>query len=194
MKKRNILIIVLLIILILWISGMIANNTNSTLKAVVVKVHNNSLLVMGTENSSSLYTVGFKGDVSYKQGQEILIYFDGTVMESYPAQLGNVSKIKIIKEKSNTEIPKDVLRYAYSSKEKVAVSVNELTTKGISITITDKNDLPYEYTNNYAIYKKVKNENYTGVGQKIGEDTKYSTSGYTRNRNRVYLGRVREKL
>ena len=32
----------------------------------------------------------------------------------------------------------------------------------------------------YSINKKVKNEKYTGIGQKIGEDTETSTSGYTR--------------
>ena len=158
------------------------NNMTATIKGVVVKVNNKSFLVMEND-SNSLYSVGHKNDVEYKKGQEVLIYFDGMVMETYPAQLGNVGKIKIIKEKSDTEIPEKILRYAYSSKDNVTVKTNELTTQGISINITDKNKYPYQFSNDYIILKKVKNQNYTGVGQKIGEDTEHSTAGFTRNRN-----------
>lgn len=139
---------------------------------------------MGIQNVTGLFSVGFtdEGNIGFKQGQEVLIYFDGMVLETYPAQLGNVGKIKIIKEKSDITIPDNVLRFYYSSRDNINVTVSELTNNGISFTITDTNELPYSYSNEYVIYKKVKNENYTGVGYKIGEDTEYSTSGYTRNR------------
>ena len=151
---------------------------------------------MGIEEVSGLYSVGFasEGNIGFKQDQEILIYFNGMIMETYPGQLGDVGKIEIIKEKSDVEIPQNILRYCYSSENNVTVTVNELTNKSISYTIKDTNELPYNYSNTYQIYKKVKNENYTGVGQVIGENTKNSIAGFTRNRNGIYLGRDRKNF
>lgn len=160
------------------------NNTSATMEAIVVKVNKNSLLVMEKENQS-LNTVSFadEGNIGFKQGQEILIYFDGIVAESYPAQIHNVGKIEIIKEKSDIEIPKRVLIYCYSSNNNVSVSVSKITKTGIEIIIKDTNEFKYEYSNNYKINKKVKNENYTGVGYQIGENTKNTTAGFSRNRS-----------
>lgn len=169
------------------------DNMRATIKAVVVKVNKNYLLAMGIENGTELYSIGLNNieNAEFKNGQEILIYFDGTVMTTYPAQLGNVGKIEIIKEKSDIQIPDNIIRYCYNSKDKVNVTISELTNSGITLTITDENELPYNYSHNYKINKKVKNENYTGVGQKIGEDTENSTSGFTRNRSRIYMERIR---
>lgn len=181
------LLVILIVAIILFAVGyIIIKNYMETIKGVVVKVNDNSMLVMGiTDNLSGLMSVGFtdEGNIGYKQGQEISIKFDGTIMESYPAQLGNVEKIKITQEKSDVEIPESILRYCYSSTDNVNVIISELTGKGMSITIEDTNEYPYNLFENYIIRKKVKNENYTGVGQKIGEDTENSTSGFTRYRN-----------
>jgi len=165
------------------------DNMKATIKAVVVKVNENNLLAMRIENGTELYSVGLKNakNIELKKGQEILIYFNGYVMESYPAQLGNIGKIEIVKDESSTQIPDDIIRYCYSSRDNVNIVVSELTNRGISLTITDTNELSYNYSHSYKINKKVKNENYTGVGQKIGEDTENSTSGYTRNRARIYM-------
>lgn len=160
------------------------DNITETKKAIVVKVNEKSLDVMDLENSRELYSVSFtsEGNIGFKQGQEILVYFDGTILMSFPGQITNVEKIEIIKEQIDTIIPDDVLRFYYSSINKVTVTINELTRNGLTFTITDKNELPYEYSNSYTIYKKVKNENYTENGYKIGEDTINATSGFTRNR------------
>ena len=160
------------------------NNISATMKAVVVKVNKNSLMVMQADNQS-LNSVSFseEGNIGFKQGQEILIYFDGMVAESYPAQIHNVGKIEILKEKSDIEIPNSTLRYCYSSHNNVTVSISELTKTGIEIIIKDTNELQYDYSNTYTIYKKVKNENYTGIGYQIGENTGNTTAGYTRNRS-----------
>ena len=178
------LLVILIVAIILFAVGyIIIKNYMETIKGVVVKVNDNSMLVMGiTDNLSGLMSVGFtdEGNIGYKQGQEISIKFDGTIMESYPAQLGNVEKIKITQEKSDVEIPESILRYCYSSKDNVYVTLLDLTSKGITIIIDDLNEYPYDFFENYIIRKKVKNENYTGVGQKIGEDTENSTSGFTR--------------
>ena len=149
--------------------------------AVVVKVNEKNMLVIKKDNTSTLISVGFleEGNIGYKEGQEIEIYFNGDILESYPEQLGRVDKIEIVKDKSDVEIPDSILRYCYSSKDNVSIQISELTNSGIYLKITDTNELKYNYSHNYKIEKEVKNPNYTGEsGYKIGEDTEYSTSGY----------------
>ena len=167
-----------------------ANNMRATLKAVVVKVNDNNFLAMGIENGTGLYSIGLENS-KLKKGQEILIYFNGDVMETYPAQLGDIGKIEIVKDKSDVLIPDDILRFCYSSKDNVTITISELSNSGITLNIKDINELPYNYSHRYIINKKVKNENYTGVGEQIGENTKNSIAGYTRNGNRIYMERSR---
>lgn len=162
------------------------DNMANTKRAVVVKVNEKSLDVMGIENENGtendLISVSFgqEGDIGFKQGQEILIYFDGIIEESFPAQINNVGKIEIVKEKSDNEIPEEVLRFYYNSEDNVTVSIDEFTKENLLLTIEDTNENAYNYEDiKYDIYKKEKNPDYTGVGQKIGEDTENSTSGYT---------------
>lgn len=141
------------------------NKDSNTIKAVVVNPEK-GLLVMGIENTNDLYSVSYKNkeDIKFKQGQEILIYFDGGVLESYPAQITNVKKIEILKEKSDVKIPDNILRCCYNSRNNVIVSISELSNTGIEIIIKDTNELQYEYSNSYKINKKVKNKDYTGIG------------------------------
>lgn len=161
------------------------NSMAFTLSAIVIQVNDNSLDVMGINNEreglNTLYNVNFakEGNTGFKQGQEILISFDGMILETFPGQINNVERIEIIREKSEIEIPDDVLRFYNNSEDKVEIKISELTNRGLTIEITDSNQLPYEYSDEYVIYKEVKNENYTGVGEKVGEDTENSTSGYT---------------
>lgn len=188
-KKTKIFIVIIGILLIgitivFGISNVVNKNNkfSSTIKAVVVNPEK-GLLVMGIENGNSIYSISYKkDDIKFKKGQEILIYFNGGILESYPAQIINVEKIKILKEESDVKIPDNILRFCYSSKNNVNVSINELTKNGIEISIKDTNELQYEYANTYKINKKVKNKDYTGVGYQIGENTKNTTAGFTRNR------------
>lgn len=154
---------------------------DSTINAVVVEVHEKGMTVMDLEDGNSLITVGFtdEGNIGFKQGQEISIRYSGTIMESYPAQLGNVEKIEIVKEQSDVVIPDSILRFCYSTKENVEVQVTELTNHGITLTVIDTNEIPYNYGRQYTIAKEVKNETYTGVGEWIGENTDNSRAGYT---------------
>ena len=133
---------------------------SSTIKAVVVNPEK-GLLVMGTENTNELYSVNYqnKENIEFKQGQEILIYFDGVVLETYPAQITNIEKIEILKEKSDIKIPDNILRYCYSSRNNVIVSISEVSKTGIEIIIKDTNELQYEYSNSYKINKFWKNNN-----------------------------------
>lgn len=151
------------------------------MNAIVVRVDEKSMLVLENDSGFGLIRVGFldEGNIGYKQGQEIAIYFDGIIMTSYPAQIGNIDKIEIVKDQSDIEISDHILRYCYSSRDNVKVEISELTNSGIYLKITDTNELKYNYSHKYEITKKVKNPNYTGVGYKIGEDTETSTAGFT---------------
>ncbi len=164
------------------------------LQAVVVKVNEKSLSVMKSDNPQELYSVSFssEGNIGFNQGQEILIYFDGMIAETFPGQISHVSKIEILKQESEIGIPNYVMAFYYSSLDNVKVTINEFTKDALTLTVVDTNEYPYEYFTEYNINKKVKNENYTGVGEKVGEDTENSTSGFTRNRCRIYLENSRQ--
>ena len=157
---------------------------NSILEAVILKVYPQSLGVMkikDNEGTRDLYNVSFaeEENIGFKEGQEVAIYFDGAIAESYPAQIYNVNKIEITKEQTQIEIPEDVIRYYNNNKDNVNINIEYLTNTGLAITITDTNEIPYEFSNDYTLYKEVKNEDYTGQGQFIGENTGNSTAGFT---------------
>lgn len=167
------------------------NNMAETMKVVVVKANENNLLVMKI-NDESLISIGkTRENIGYQKGQILLVHFNGMIMETYPAQLGNVGKIEILNEKLDVTIPDSILRYCYSTKDKVNITISKLTNTSISMVITDTNELPYIYAHSYNINKRVKNKDY-GKGQKIGEDTENSVAGFTRDRTKIYMGKGRK--
>lgn len=153
------------------------NSESSTMKAVIVQVNENNLMVMPINNDISLAIVSFaeEGNIGFKQGQEVLIDYDGFIDCTYPAGISHVSKIEIIKEKSSITIPDKLLK----STNLVTISIEEITNTRLTITIIDKNEKPYDYPDHYQIKKKVKNKDYTGKGKKVGEDTETTISGFT---------------
>lgn len=157
------------------------NDDTVIMNAIVVRVDEKSLKVVTLDSAREILSVRFtdEGNIGYKQGQEIKIYYDGMILTSYPGEVEKVYKIEIVKDKSDTEIPKEALRYCYSSKDNVNVEISELTNNGIYLKIIDTNEVKYDYSHKYEITKEVKNPNYTGVGYYIGEDTATSTRGYT---------------
>lgn len=181
LKVISIVLIVIVVIFMFYV--YLYNNVLShKFKAVVVQVRDNSMVVVENNTSKGLLIIGFsdEGNIGYKQGQEIAIYYNGIVDSMYPGRIDSPDKIKITKEKSNIEIPEEALRYCYSSRDNINVEISELTNNGIHLKITDTNELQYNYAHNYKISKEVKNPNYTGIGYKIGEDTENSTAPYIR--------------
>ncbi len=165
----------------------VAINDSTSIKAVIVKVNKNSLIVMQTEKDEELISVSFskEGNIGFKERQEILINFDGIITLSYPASIYNVKKIKILNERSNIIIPEKHLKYCFSSKDKVKISLSEFTDTKIVLDIIDENERQYEYPNSYSIEKKVENTENISAGQKIEEDTSNSLAGFTRNRLKI---------
>lgn len=128
----------------------------ATMDVVIAKVDDKSLGVINKDDPNDILTASIpEGNTNeYKQNQEVRVYFDGTINESYPGSFGKVSKIEILKESSEVTIPEKVLKYFYSSRDNVSVSNINVTQTGISFEIKDTNELKYEYTNTYALYKK----------------------------------------
>lgn len=195
-KVRNVIVAIIVLLIIIIIGKILYNkmqpeNMRVKMKAVIVKVNENSMLVTtDTKNTNGLMNIGFAddGNIGYKQGQEILIYYNGMIDSMFPGLIGKPGKIKIKKEKSNIEIAESILRYAYSSINNVSIEISELTNKGITLKITDINELKFVFANSYKIEKEIKNPNYTGgSGYKIGEDTTNSTAAYVRTRIRIYI-------
>ncbi len=135
-------------------------NTPKTIKAVVVKVNDKSLMVISIANEEvgEIYTCSFakEGNIGFKMGQEILIHYDGTIFATYPGSFSNVEKIEVVKEKSEIEIPEKYLRYCYSSFDNVSIVINDFNNSGMTFTITDSNKYKYDYSKEYVITKKNK--------------------------------------
>ncbi len=133
-------------------------NKIATKEAIVVKVNEDCLDVMGAENTAELYTVKFseEGNIGFKQGQKIKVYYNGIIntKNQNVKAIDIVGKIEILEEDSNTKIPEDVLREFYSSFDNVKITVEELTNTKISFNINDKNELKYNYLDSYRILKK----------------------------------------
>ena len=128
----------------------------ATKEAIVVKVNDDSIDVMGTDNENDLLTVKYSedGNIGFEQGQEVLIYFNGVIEPVQPKTIDTVGKIEIIKENSDISIPESALRNFYSSFDNVEVTVDDLNDTGITFTIKDTNELKYNYADTYIIRKK----------------------------------------
>lgn len=113
MKKRSI-ISVLVFVLVLSLAAcsnkpgegtQAPDGADAVLKGKIAQMYDGSCLIAGSD-SSELYTVSTKLDIldadnkttdasALKAGQTVEIGFSGEVMESYPAQLGNPTYIRI---------------------------------------------------------------------------------------------------
>lgn len=180
-KKTKISIICIVILIMLTIVAFVVYKLLDnirykecyTIQGVVVRVHEKSITVMGTESWNDLYNIGFtdEGDIGFEKGQEVIVYFNGYIQESYPATPTGVKKIKIIKNKSNIEIPEGILRFCYSSESNVKVKILELHDSGIALNIEDTNELPYEISHEYTLSKEVEQPvNYIRVMNRIQEN------------------------
>ena len=140
------------------------NNVNKKAikEAVVVRVNKDSLDAMGLEDTTDLFTVSFskEGNIEFKEGQEILIYFNGNIAQGVEEkEITEADKIEIAKNQSEIQIPREVLMNFYSSYDNVKISVDYINKNGLSFTIKDMNKLKYDYPSSYTLLRKdVKSE------------------------------------
>jgi len=198
-KKGKASLIVIIVIMFACIAGLIwmivsgnqdidiikeIESMSSKIKAVVVKVNDNSLLAEVEGEGLCSVSFGRNGNIGFKKGQEIEIYFSGLINASYPGGIVNVGKIEILKEDSGREISKGALQYCYNSKEKVTIEIEEFTKERVVLKIKDTNELPYEYSEQFTILRKNKDyvEPTFDPSRVVGGNTKNSTSAYLRTR------------
>lgn len=181
-SKYKILLICVILLIILTILFVIffrkdniqeeSDDKFTKMHAVVVKVSDTSMQVMEIGDVYSLITTSYgkNGNIGFKQGQEVLIYWDGFIFQLGPS-ISNVEKIEIIKEKSDIPIPEDILKSCYN----VSVSISEFTNTKIALDIVDHNELPYEYFDEYSILKY--NEiTQSGLSQEIKKELEKESS------------------
>lgn len=66
----------------------------ATLSGVVQEAHDTSILI-AEKTYGTLYSVRTTADISIEAGDIVTITYDGTVLESYPAQINHVYQITI---------------------------------------------------------------------------------------------------
>lgn len=131
------------------------NNTSVSREFLVVKVDKDNIGVMEIE-STDLYNVNVSEVThsEFEKGQEILIYYNGLFTGGPVPTISNVGRIEIIKEQSNIIIPEKAIKSFYNSRENVDIMVNEMSQSKLVFTISDKNEYPYDYANEYRILKE----------------------------------------
>lgn len=131
-------------------------------KGVVVRPEKETLTIMPIEASNEYRAEEFfyyeaENHFNLKQKQEVLITFHYRQNENEPNRHEAViNNIEILKDESSIQIPSDIYVKAYSSKDNVSISINEEKSnyKKIQFTITDKNDLKYNYATMKYVLKK----------------------------------------
>lgn len=123
--------------------------------------------------NSAIYYNFDNNKFNLKKEQEVTITYhyekDKESKHGYNAIIDN---IEIVKEKSDIEIPRDIILDTYSSKEKVAINFNEkeCNSEKLEFTITDSNENKYDYSKmRYIIEKHDKNLGPRGEIQKISD-------------------------
>lgn len=138
---------------------------NPTMKAVVLTVYENSILVMDKKDKSLIF-IGLPKDINlhFEQDQEVLIYltYDTVIQMSYPASINSnfIKNIRVLKEKSNTEIPFGILQWVYNLTDNINISIDEFSQTGLTLTITDTNPYKGEHKfSNYGLVQKMVDTN-----------------------------------
>lgn len=162
-KSIKILLIFVVLIVLTIVMFWFANKYGITEKGIIIKVEDSSLKIMEFDESIlivDLEKMKYQDLSKFKVGQEILIYYDGITETMYPGRI-YADRIKILKEKTEIEIPIDVLRYANSSMDNISINIEEFTKSELKFSIIDKNELSYEYDMEYEyyIYEKETREN-----------------------------------
>ncbi len=150
-------------------------------EAFVAGVNKDNIYVVDSENQNLLYQVSFakEGNIGFKVGQEVMIYFNGkdsSTGNNGISEIQNVGKIEIIDSSSNHLISNDILKKFNTTFNNVEVNVENITNTGITFTITDKNDIKYNFDNNYDIFKNVAEK--PSNEPIIGEDGSMSMPAY----------------
>lgn len=174
MKKAfKVLIFIVILVLIIFIGIYLKNyfigkeNLNigkEKLRLVVIgKVDFQEILAV--DENGNLLQVRLKEIKKWSDldkfviGEEIIIYYDGVITETYPAKINNVSSYVILNKKSDIEIPENVKKRYDNSTTNVMVHVSEISSEKLEFRILDTNDISYEYDLDCSLSKKNEEKN-----------------------------------
>ena len=138
----------------------LANRNMLAIKtAIVAVVDDDYLCVVDSQNQNLLYNVYYpeEGNRDFEIGQEIKIYFNGKSISSGRngiAELRNVGKIEII-DNANQLISDEILKKFNTTYDNVEVSIENLTNTELIFTITDNNDIKYEFASKFYLSKNI---------------------------------------
>ena len=102
---KKILILIFLIFIFIVSCNKKDNIEEYSFKGIIAEINENSILVEINENeeeyksSDLIYitiTDKIKDNNQFKIGDEIEIFYDGLIKESYPAQISNVFSISVV--------------------------------------------------------------------------------------------------
>ena len=117
MKKSKVILVVIVVTFLFAACGKTENPiilpeqeelVTVTFQAVVLESSDTSILVEPMEgsfeaDSSDQFSIPNKEGIKFQAGDVIKIEYDGSIMESYPAQLGEVRNITLI-EQAETDV------------------------------------------------------------------------------------------
>lgn len=139
-------------------------------RAKIVDINENSVLLCGVEHENSIYSLTTMGVDELPEdaifGSIIDIYFDGYVMESYPAQISNIDKIEVVEQEFDIvglfiELIKDLYYkndYLIETNEiGLALVTDEVLTKGEEYALLYM--ATYELEQNMPVYEKEVHDN-----------------------------------
>ena len=138
----------------------LANRNMLAIKtAIVAVVDDDYLCVVDSQDQNLLYNVYYpeEGSRGFEIGQEIKIYFNGKSISSGRngiAELRNVGKIEII-DNANHLISDEILKRFNTTYDNVEVSIENLTNTELIFTITDNNDIKYEFASKFYLSKNI---------------------------------------
>ena len=75
------------------------NDGDYIMTALITNVHKTGLEIEEVKNKK-IYNIPFskEGNIGYEQGQEIKIWYDGTIIQTIPESIEKVNKIEIVRE------------------------------------------------------------------------------------------------
>lgn len=138
----------------------------ASFNAIILDVLDNSILVEPVEGSLELKSsdkiyINYKDiEVSFNfiKGQEIVIYYDGLIAESYPAQINNVYKIELPSDKNNKE------KFDIHKDWGILLETKDVSSKGLTIVCNQKGGEVNELsTGSFYIIQRLEDDKYINI-------------------------------
>lgn len=174
--KRYWIIIFLIALIGTIILGIHRKNNYQTMIGTILEIQDDKIILVEDYLDKEYYYHLKYEDIKGKDKNHIKV---GDIIEikcpeeeyekkvsTYANNLINIKSFKIIGQ----NLEKIENTHYYNSIDNISLIVNEFTTQGISFTITDTNKNPYQYLDEYKIYK-YNDKEVSKKNKKISEKT-----------------------